>query len=1035
MQNKGLVRILGIALALICLFYLSFNIVTMRYENKAEALSVKAKENFQKSSAFANLTAKDKSSKLDSVGNSAFYSYLDSVGKEKVYLGYTLKECREKGVNLGLDLKGGMNVTLEISVPDIIRSLSNNNTSPNFTKALQLASERQKTRGSSITYLDLFVQAYKEIDPQARLATVFSTFELKDRISLSSTNEQVIEVLKTEINAAIDNSFNVLRTRIDRFGVIQPNIQKLENSGRILVELPGVKEPERVRKLLQGSANLEFWPTYDLNEIINNLVEANKVIAQLNASGVVVDSATVKAADSTKTVAQTKQTTATTIDSLKAVLNNKTKSAGDSLKQIEQNKKENPLFAVLAMNVQNGQVLPGPQVGIVAGRDTALVNSYLSLKQVREVLPRDLSFRWSVNAVDKNDQFYQLIAIKQSTRDGRAPLTGSVITDARDQFGQNTSFAEVSMTMNAEGAKTWARMTKENIGKSIAITLDGYIYSFPTVQNEITGGQSSITGHFTPEEAKDLANVLKSGKMPAPARIVQEDVVGPSLGQDAVNNGLWSFVIAFLLVMIYMIVYYGLIPGIITDIALFANVFFLMGILAAFGAVLTLPGIAGIVLTLGMAVDGNVLIYERVREEKEAGKTQKKAVQEGLTHAMSAIIDANVTTLITGIILYLFGSGPILGFATTLVIGIVTSFVTSVFFTRMMLEMYVNRKDAKDLAFTTKATSAFLQNTKIDFIGTRKIFYAVSGIIILISIAGLTFKGLSYGIDFTGGRNYIVQFDQKINVEKVRSLLENTFEGSNVQAISIGTNNDKVRLSTKYKIEENTETVDNEIETKLYNSLKPLLNNVSRDQFVKKNIVNSQKVGPTVADDIKISAIWAVLLSLLGVSLYIFIRFSDFGFSMGTMMCLAHDTIIIIGTFALLWGIMPFSMEMDLNFIAAILTYIGYSVNDTVVIFDRIRENTRLYPKRDKKDLINEALNETLSRTFSTSASVLVVLLAIFIFGGDTIRGFIFALLIGSILGVYSTLYVAVPVAYDIIETRKKKKAPKELATGAIQKK
>ena len=565
-------------------------------------------------------------------------------------------------------------------------------------------------------------------------------------------------------------------------------------------------------------------------------------------------------------------------------------------------------------------------------------------------------------------------------------------------------------------------MTKENVGKSIAIALDGYIYSYPTVNGEISGGSSQITGNFTVEEAKDLANVLKSGKMPAPARIVQEDVVGPSLGQDAVNNGLWSFVIAFLLVMIYMIVYYGLIPGLIANLALFANVFFLMGILASFGAVLTLPGIAGIVLTLGMAVDGNVLIYERVREEKESGKTQKKAVQEGLSHAMSAIIDANVTTLITGIILFIFGSGPILGFATTLVIGIITSFITSVFLTRLMLETYVSRENAKDLAFTTKATSAFLQNTKVDFIGKRKTFYIVSGVVILICILGLTFRGLSYGIDFTGGRNYIVQFEEKVNVEKVRSLLENTFEESSAQVISIGTNNDKVRISTKYKIEENSETVDNEIDAKLYNGLKPLLKNASLDQFVKKNIVNSQKVGPTIAEDIKTSAIWAVILSLLGVSLYIFIRFNHFAFSMGTMLCLAHDTIIIIGSFALLWGIMPFSMEMDLNFIAAILTYIGFSVNDTVVIFDRIRENTGLYPKRDKKDVINEALNETLSRTFSTSMSVLVVLFAIFIFGGDTIRGFIFALLIGSVLGVYSTLFVAVPVAYDIMLNRNKKK-------------
>lgn len=1032
MQNKGLVQILGVALGLVCLFYLSFNLVSMRYDKKAEVVSQKAKEEFKNSKSFASLSAKDKSYKLDSVGNAAYYSYLDSVGKQKVYLGYTLKECREKGVDLGLDLKGGMNVTLEISVPDIIRALSNNNTSPNFNKALQMASERQKTR-SGVSYLDLFVQAYKELDPQARLATIFSTFEMKDQISLSSTNEQVIAVLRKEIDAAISNSFNVLRTRIDRFGVISPNLQKLEN-GRILVELPGIKEPERVRKLLQGSANLEFWPTYDLSEIINNLVEANKVIAQLNETGgVAPDSIAKQTTDTTKAVAKAPvPVTAkkSDIDSLKASLSSKVKSEGDSLKLAEKNKKENPLFSILSVNAQNGQVAPGPAVGIVDAKDTALVRYYLNLKQVKEVLPRDLGFRWTVNSLDKNGKYYQLIAIRQSTRDGRAPLTGSVITDARDQFSQQSSYAEVSMSMNAEGAKTWARMTKENIGKCIAIALDGYIYSFPRVQNEITGGQSSITGNFTPEEAKDLANVLKSGKMPAPARIVQEDVVGPSLGEEAINNGMWSFIIAFILVMIYMIAYYGLIPGVIADITLLVNVFFLMGILAAFGAVLTLPGIAGIVLTLGMAVDGNVLIYERVREEMEKGMNQKKAIHEGFNHAISAIVDANVTTLITGIVLFIFGQGPIQGFATTLIIGIVTSFITSVFLTRMMLESYANRENAKNLPFTTRITRTWFQNLSIDFIGIRKIAYVISGIVIVVSLLGVGIRGLSYGIDFSGGRNYIVQFNQKVSTEKVRSLLENTFEGTTTQVISIGSNGDKVRISTKYKIDDNSETAENQIETKMYQSLKPLLGNTTYSAFVQNNIVNSQKVGPTIADDIKTSSIWAVIISLILVALYIFIRFSDFSFSMGALASLAHDIIIIFGCFALLWGILPFSLEIDQSFIAAILTYAGYSVNDTVVIFDRIREHLRLYPKRSRKDVINEALNDTLSRTFSTSMSVFVVLLAIFIFGGDTIRGFIFALLIGTILGVYSTLFVAVPLGFDIVDARNKRKAKKELKSA-----
>ncbi len=1031
MQNKGLVRFLGIALALICAFYLSFNLVTKRYETKAEEVAATAKSNFEKSSAFANLSAKEKSIQLDIVGNNAYYAFLDSVGKQKVYLGYTLKETRQKGVNLGLDLKGGMNVTLEVSVPDILRALSNYNTTPNFNKALEVASEKQK-KSSGVQYLDLFVQAYKEIDPQAKLATIFSTFELKDRITLSSTNDQVYTILKQEVDGAISNSFNVLRTRIDRFGVIQPNIQKLENSGRILVELPGVKEPERVRKLLQGSANLEFWPTYDLSEIINNIVEANKVIAQLGGAVVASDTTSVAKTDSAKVTATT--ASATLADSLKAAMTSKTQTATDSLKQVEKDKKENPLFAILAVNAQGGQVARGPVVGMAASSDTAKINQYFNLKQVKEVLPRDLGLRWSVNAVDENDKYYELVAIKISSRDGRAPLTGSVITDARDQFGQNSSFAEVGMSMNAEGAKTWARMTKENIGKSIAITLDGYIYSYPTVQNEITGGNSQITGRFTPEQAKDLANVLKSGKMPAPARIVQEDVVGPSLGDEAINNGVWSFAIAFLLVMLYMIFYYGLIPGIIADIALFVNVFFLLGILASFGAVLTLPGIAGIVLTLGMAVDGNVLIYERVREEIDAGKNLKKAVHDGFNHAISAIVDANVTTLITGIVLYIFGQGPIQGFATTLIIGLVTSFLTSIFLTRLMLETYANRENAKQINFTTRNTSTWFQNYNIDFIGKRKTAYIISLALIAISLLGVTFKGMSYGIDFIGGRNYIVQFDKKIDAEDVRKALENNFEEASAKVISIGTNNDKLRISTKYKIEDQSSTADDEAVAKLYTGLKPFLNeNVDLQHFVSNNLVNSQKVGPTIADDIKTSSIWAVIISLILVSTYIFIRFSDFGFSMGAMASLGHDVIIIIGAFALLWGVLPFSLEIDQEFIAALLTYIGFSVNDTVVIFDRIRENKRLYPKREEKEIINEALNDTLSRTFSTSASVLVVLLAIFFFGGDTIRGFIFALLVGTFLGVYSTLFVAVPVAYDIIMSKRKKKSEK-LALGTVKK-
>ena len=1038
MQNKGLVITLAIALALVSLFYLSFNLVTMRYERIADEKAAVAKTAFQQVNQLDNLSAKEKSIRLDSVGSEAYYNYIDSVGKEKVYLGYTLKQTREKGVNLGLDLKGGMNVTLEISVPDIIRALSNYNTSPNFNRAIELATERQKT-SSGTQYLDLFVQAYNEIDPQAKLATIFSTFEMKDRISLSTSNDDVIKVLRTEIDGAISNSFNVLRTRIDRFGVIQPNIQKLENTGRILVELPGIDEPERVRKLLQGSANLEFWPTYELSEILNNLIEANTVIARLNQSGATQD--TTALASVTEPAATTDTTSlanapATLRDSLRAALSTQAQSA-DSLKMLEQDRKENPLFAVLAVNAQGGQVARGPVVGIAAGRDTALINHYMNLKQVKEILPRDLGLRWSVKAVDANEQFFELVAIKYTTRDGRAPLTGSVITRADIEYGQTSASPGVSMSMNAEGAKTWARMTKENIGKSIAIALDDYIYSYPTVQNEISGGPSSITGRFTPEEAKDLANVLQSGKMPAPARIVQEDVVGPSLGEEAINSGMWSFIVAFLLVMLYMIFYYGLIPGLISDTALLINVFFLMGILASFSAVLTLPGIAGIVLTLGMAVDGNVLIYERVREEVEAGKNMKKAIHDGFNNAISAIIDANVTTLLTGIVLFIFGQGPIKGFATTLIIGIVTSFLTSVFITRLLLETYANRKDAKDLDFTTRTTRTWFQDWKIDFIGKRKVAYMVSAVMIVIAIAGFGLRGLSLGIDFSGGRNYIVQFEQQVDTEEVRGILEDTFEDATTQVISIGSNKDKVRISTKYKIEDVGENVEEEIVNKLYTDLKPLIGDNTLAEFTQKNIINSQKVGPTIADDIKVSSIWAVLISLLLVSIYIFIRFADFAFSVGAMVSIAHDVILIVGIFALLWGILPFSLEVDQQFIAAILTYVGFSVNDTVVIFDRIREHIGLFPKRDRREIINDALNETLSRTFSTSMSVLVVLLAIFFFGGETIRGFIFAMLLGTVLGVYSTLYVAVPVAYDVFIKEKKKKdekTQKELAPTRTRK-
>ena len=1002
MQNKGLIRIFAVALTLVCLFYLSFTVVTSTYNKKAKeyAAGDKLKE----------------------------YQYLDSVANEKVWLGaYTLKECREKEINLGLDLKGGMNVTLEVSVSDIIRSLSGYNTSPNFTKALQLATERQKTN-SQVQYLDLFVQAYKELDPNAKLSTVFSTFELKEKISLNTSNEDVIGVLESEIDGAISNSFNVLRTRIDRFGVVQPNIQRdNNNTGRILIELPGIKEPERVRKLLQGSANLEFWETYELSEIYSNLADANKILATIGNAPAVVDT-TIVAAQPAAAAAVAAPKAVSAADSLKAALAKKPVAKTDSAKMNEEFKKENPLFARLQPNTQNGQIGRGPVVGMAHSKDTAQINAYLATKQVKEVLPRDLQMRWTVKAIDEGGEIFQLVAIKVTSRDGRAPLEGDVITDARADFSQTSAYANVSMTMDQEGSKTWARMTKDNIGKSIAISLDGYIYSFPTVNTEISGGSSQITGNFSVEEAKDLANTLNSGKMPAPARIVQEDIVGPSLGQEAINSGFISFLIAFALVLIYMVVYYGKVPGLIADTTLFVNIFFLIGILASFSAVLTLPGIAGIVLTLGMAVDGNVIIYERIKEELRGGKTMAKAIKDGYGNAISAIVDGQVTTLITGIVLAVFGTGPIKGFANTLIIGIVTSFITSVFLTRLMLEMYASKEKAKELPFSTKLTEKWWLNAKLNFLGGRRIAYTISGVLITISLISFAINGLNLGVDFSGGRNYVVRFDEAVKTDVVRGLLAKSFEGTSVQVITIGSEN-QVRISTKYKIDDNSETIDDEIEGRLYTGLKPLIkSNVTKDDFVSNYIQSSQKVGPTIADDIKTAAIWAILFAIIAIGLYIFIRFREFGYAMGATTALAHDALITIGLFSLGYKFMPFSMEIDQSFIAAILTVVGYSVNDTVIIFDRIRENVNLYPKRDRMQSMNEAINSTLGRTFSTSMTTLVVLFAIFIFGGETIRGFIFAMLFGILIGTYSSVFVASPITYEFYK-RKQKKAELKAAT------
>ncbi|MBO7458534.1 MAG: protein translocase subunit SecDF [Paludibacteraceae bacterium] len=996
MQNKGLVRILAVCLALVCAFYLSFSLVTSHYDKKAKEYA-------------AGDAAKE-------------YLYLDSIAAQKVWFGYTLKECREKEINLGLDLKGGMNVTMEVSVPDILDALSGHNQSENYKKALEAAKLKQRSSGAD--FVTLFIESFKEIDPEGQLASIFSTFELKDKVTLTSTNAEVEKVIREEVDGAIQNSFNVLRTRIDRFGVVQPNIQKLAQPGRILIELPGIKEPERVRKLLQGSANLEFWETYEFSELLPTLAQINREFAATEPQEE-AKAEEVKAEEAPKTEN----------DELASLVENLgTDSAAveaDQAAQVAEYKKNNPLFAILNPSVSGaGQAYRGPVAGTVHYTDTAKVSAMLNSQIAKAVLPRDVRFYWTVKAIDDANAYYQLVCLK-AQRDGRASLEGDVITDARADFSQLSAYANVSMSMNAEGAKAWQRITKDNIGKSVAIVLDGYVYSFPTVQNEIAGGNSQITGNFTVEEAKDLANTLKSGKMPAPARIIEESVVGPSLGREAIQSGLWSFALGFVLILLYMIFYYGMIPGLIADAALVCNVFLLVGILSSFSAVLTLPGIAGIVLTMGMAVDANVLIYERIREELRAGKGMRKAIEDGFKGAITAIVDANVTSFLTGAILAIFGTGPIKGFAVTYMIGIISSFLTAVFITRLLLEDYAKRDNAKELTFTTKLMQNFLQNIHFDFVNARKIAYCISGVIIIFAVLGLDphiFGKLNLGIDFSGGRNYVVRFDNNINTQDVRENLDNVFKATleedetfGLNVITFGNDANQVRISTNYRIHEETAEADEQIETLLYEGCKPFLSDEitfddfrSTDSNAEVGIMSSQKVGPAIADDITTSAIWAVLAALVVIFLYILLRFRNFAYSVGALTALAHDTVIILGLYAILWKVMPFSMEIDQAFIAAILTVIGYSINDTVVIFDRVREYNGLYPKRERKVNINDALNNTLSRTFSTSMSTFVVLLAIFIFGGETIRGFVFALLMGVIVGTYSSLFIASPIAYDI---------------------
>ena len=1001
MQNKGFVKVFAVLLTLVCMFYLSFSFVTRHYNSKAAEYAGG-----------------------DPVKES---SYLDSLSTQKVWLGYTLKECREMEISLGLDLKGGMNVVLELNVADVIRSLSNNNQDENFNKALDLAYENQAT--SQKDFIDLFAEEYKKLDNGARLSAIFSTFELKDKITPQSSDAQVIAVLKEELKSAIDNSFNVLRTRIDRFGVVSPNIQRLETAGRILVELPGVKEPERVRKLLQGSANLEFWDTYNLPEIYQQLVAADNMLATILKSD---DTAAVgsdtTAIEATEEVVADNAAAETTndADSLLAKIG-EDKPEAQAAKSMEEFAKQHPLFAVLQINQYNGQLAPGPVVGIADKKDIAKINEYLNMKQVKDILPRNLSLKWGVKAIDEKEQYFYLYAIKMTNRDGTPALGGDVVTDANADFVQQAGRSEqqVSMTMNAEGAKAWARLTKENIGKAVAIVLDDMVYSAPNVQVEITGGRSQITGHFTPEEAKDLANVLKSGKMAASVHIVQEDVVGPSLGQEAINSGVISFVLALILLMFYMCAFYGVLPGLIADGALVLNIFFTMGILASFQAVLTLPGIAGMVLTLGMAVDANVLIYERTKEELRAGKSLNKAIADGYSNAFSAIFDSNLTSIITGVVLFYFGTGPIRGFATTMIIGLFASFLTAVFLTRIVYEALLAKDKLKNVTFTTSITKDLLTNPKINFLAARKVGYLIPAGIIVLGAISMSTIGLNNGIDFTGGRNYVIRFAQDVKTDEVRNLLDAQLDGS-VSVIQIGTP-DQVRVSTNYKIEDNDPAIDQEIENKLFEGVKSLLpEGTTLAQFTDQYIQSSQKVGPSMADDIKNAAFLAVVFAMFCMAAYILLRFRDISFSVGAFASVAVTTLCIISFYTLLWKVLPFSMEVDQTFIAAILTIIGYSINDTVVVFDRIRETIGLYPKRDRYQVINDALNSTLSRTFNTSLTTLVVVLCIFILGGATIRSFTFAILLGIIIGTYSTLFVATPIAYELQKKKINKKAAAE---------
>ncbi len=999
MQNKGIVKFVAIVLVFICCFYLSFSFVTKHYESKAAAM-----------------------------GEEAGKEYLDSIKNEKVYCGiYTFKQCQEMEIGLGLDLKGGMNVILEVSVPDVIDVLADHKTDEAYRKSMEEARKEEET--SQDDFISLFVKAWKKNSNGHSLASIFATQQMKGKVSTQSTDSEVESALRAEVQSAVDNSFNVVRNRIDKFGVVQPNIQKLEGqSGRIMVEMPGVKEPERVRKLLQGSANLEFWETFNTQEITPLLSQLGQKYAALN-SGAEVANDTVKADTTAIAEAAAEKADSTTL-ATKLAQNKKDDKAAEA-KAIAEAKKQNPLFALQLVQGQGLAV-----VGYALARDTADIDKVIYSDVARQVLPAELKLRWGAKPEDfggenTHGDVFALYALKITEPNGRAPLEGDVITSAKDDFDQ-MGHPSVSMQMNSDGARRWSQITKQNIGRAVAIVLDDAVYSAPRILTQIDGGNSQITGSFTIEDTKDLANTLNSGKMPAPTRIVQEEVVGPSLGAQSIQQGFISFVVAFVLLMIYMIMLYGWIPGLLADAALLINLFFTLGILTSFQAALTMPGIAGIVLTLGTAVDANVLIYERIKEELKRGLGLKEALQKGYSNAFSAIFDSNVTSLITGFILLFFGTGPVKGFATTWIIGIFCSFFTAVFLTRLVYENRLKKDKWLGLSFVTGYSKNLMQNAHFNFMGSYKKSFLVWGAAAILFCVSFAVRGLSQSIDFTGGRNYVVTLDKETHVEEVRQALagafvntlgENAGKEANTSVIALGTDGKTIRVSTNWDIESNSPTVDDEAETILYNALKKggFVSQANVEDFKNPDIrqggsiISSSKVGPAVAKDITYGAIISVIIALIAIFLYILIRFRNVAFSTGATIALALDALVVIGMYSVLWGIVPMSLEIDQVFIGAILTVIGYSINDKVVVFDRIRENFQLYGKRDRQQLFNDSLNQTLARTINTSVTTLIVLLCIFILGGDSIRSFSFAMILGVVIGTLSSLFIAAPTAFLVM--------------------